>query len=201
MISAIWAYSKSFCRSIVQRHPFVTLHRPFDTRSSGDHLQIKVHDHLVRCWYQDLGDNCCGWTGTHRRDHLVAQVPPASWVPICEDMVVIADCVGFYAAYHQSTEPHLKGVPVVALSNNDGCIIALSPEAKALRAVRCSAWYMVQEDHEAKGLKAFSSDHREYQAMNKRLMKIMARYVPRLETYSIDECWMYLGEWTISKRA
>ncbi|UEG51359.1 Y-family DNA polymerase [Mucilaginibacter daejeonensis] len=108
-------------------------------------------------------------------------------------MVAIADCVGFYAAYHQSTEPHLKGAPVVALSNNDGCIIALSPEAKALGAVRCSAWYMVQEEYEAKGFRAFSSNYREYQAMNKRLMKIMARYVPRLETYSIDECWMDLA--------
>ena len=107
-------------------------------------------------------------------------------------MVAIADCVGFYAAYHQSTEPWLQGVPVVALSNNDGCIIALSPEAKALGATRTGAWFIVQEEYEAKGMKAFSSNYREYAAMNKRIMKILARYVPRLETYSIDECWLDL---------
>jgi DNA polymerase V len=107
-------------------------------------------------------------------------------------MVAIADCVGFYAAWHQSTEPWLQGKPVVALSNNDGCIIALSPEAKALGATRTGAWFKVQEEYEAMGMKAFSSNYREYAAMNKRIMKILARYVPKLETYSIDECWMDL---------
>src|ERR1700712_805135 len=107
-------------------------------------------------------------------------------------MVAIADCVGFYAAWHQSVEPWLQGVPVVALSNNDGCIIALSPEAKALGATRTGAWFLVQEEFEAKGMRAFSSNYREYQAMNKRIMNILARYVPRLETYSIDECWLDL---------
>ena len=105
-------------------------------------------------------------------------------------MVAIADCVGFYAAYHQSTEPWLQGVPVVALSNNDGCIIALSPEAKALGATRTGAWYLVREEYEAQGMRAFSSNYREYQAMNKRIMKILARHVPKVETYSIDECFM-----------
>ena len=69
-------------------------------------------------------------------------------------------------------------------------MIALSPEAKALGASRTMAWFLVQEKYEALGMKAFSSNYREYQAMNKRIMKILARYVPRLETYSIDECWM-----------
>ena len=105
-------------------------------------------------------------------------------------MVAIADCVGFYAAWHQSVEPWLVGVPTVSLSNNDGCMIALSPEAKALGASRAMPWFKVQQEYEAKGMKAFSSNYREYQAMNKRIMNILARYVPRLETYSIDECWM-----------
>jgi DNA polymerase V len=108
-------------------------------------------------------------------------------------MVGIADCVGFYAAWHQGTEPWLAGQPVVVLSNNDGCIIALSPEAKAIGATRCAAWFMVQEEYMAKGMKAFSSNYREYQAMNKRIMNILARYVPRIETYSIDECWIDLA--------
>jgi DNA polymerase V len=107
-------------------------------------------------------------------------------------MVAIADCVGFYAAWHQSTEPHLQGKPVVVLSNNDGCMIALSPEAKALGASRTQAWYLVQEEFEAQGMVPFSSNYREYQAMNKRLMKIIARFVPKVETYSIDECWLDL---------
>ena len=105
-------------------------------------------------------------------------------------MVAIADCVGFYAAWHQSVEPWLQGIPVAALSNNDGCIIALSPEAKAIGATRCGAWHLVQAQFEPLGLKVFSSNYREYQAMNKRIMKIIARFVPQLETYSIDECWM-----------
>jgi DNA polymerase V len=105
-------------------------------------------------------------------------------------MVAIADCVGFYAAWHQSVEPCLQGIPVAALSNNDGCIIACSPEAKAIGVTRCGAWHLVQAQFEPLGLKVFSSNYREYQAMNKRVMKILARFVPQLETYSIDECWM-----------
>lgn len=105
-------------------------------------------------------------------------------------MVAIADCVGFYAAWHQSTEPWLQGVPVVSLSNNDGCMIALSPEAKALGASRTEPWHFVMDKYVPLGMVAYSSNYREYQAMNKRLMKILARFVPRLETYSIDECWM-----------
>src|SRR6202012_5381621 len=108
-------------------------------------------------------------------------------------MVAIADCVGFYAAWHQSTEPHLQGKPVVVLSNNDGCMIALSPEAKALGATRTEAWYLVEEKYVSQGMVAYSSNYREYQAMNKRIMKIIARYVPKVETYSIDECWLDLS--------
>ncbi|MBS0174313.1 MAG: Y-family DNA polymerase [Nitrospira sp.] len=104
-------------------------------------------------------------------------------------MFALVDCNNFYASCEIAWRPHLRGRPVVVLSNNDGCAIARSPEAKALGIK------MGQPAHELRdlvrsGLVMCSANFTLYGDMSRRVVAILREQVPRLEVYSVDECFL-----------
>lgn len=90
--------------------------------------------------------------------------------------------------------PDLTGKPVVVLSNNDGCVIARSEEAKALGYKMGDPFYQVKEKLEAEGVAIFSSNHTLYGSLSNRVMSMLSHYSPRIDQYSIDESFFEADE-------
>lgn len=104
-------------------------------------------------------------------------------------MFALVDVNSFYASCESAFRPDLKGKPVVVLSNNDGCVIASSAEAKAL-GVNMGAPYFKQKDlFRRYGVFCFSSNYELYADMSSRVMSILEELSPRVEMYSIDEAF------------
>lgn len=97
------------------------------------------------------------------------------------------DANSFYASCERLFRPDLRTKPVVVLSNNDGCIVALTREAKALGLKRGTPLFQVRDIVEKNEVAVFSSNYELYQSMSDRVASIIARSVPELERYSIDE--------------
>ena len=105
----------------------------------------------------------------------------------------LADANSFYASAEQVFRPELIGKPVVVLSNNDGGVIAQSKEAKALHVIyMCKPWFEIQEEARRFGTTAFSSNYELYANMSSRFMDTLRTFSPRIEVYSIDECFVDL---------
>lgn len=102
-------------------------------------------------------------------------------------MIALADCNNFYCSCERVFRPDLVGKPVVVLSNNDGCIIARSEEAKALGYKMGDPFYQMKEKLEAEGVAIFSSNYTLYGSLSNRVMSMLSHYSPRLDQYSIDE--------------
>ena len=102
----------------------------------------------------------------------------------------LADCNNFYCSCERVFRPDLNGKPVVVLSNNDGCVIARSNEAKALGLKMGDPFYQVKEILEKDNVSVFSSNYTLYGDMSKRVMSLLSRYTPRLDQYSIDEAFL-----------
>ena len=77
-------------------------------------------------------------------------------------MFALVDCNSFYASCERVFRPDLKDKPVVVLSNNDGCVVALSKEAKKLGIKMCDPWYQIESSYTKKGGYAFSSNYELY---------------------------------------
>jgi DNA polymerase V len=107
--------------------------------------------------------------------------------------VALVDCNNFYASCERVFQPDLRGVPVVVLSNNDGCVIARSNEAKALGIAMGEPWHKVRERVDTRLLRMRSSNYTLYGDMSARVMRILATFTPELEFYSIDEAFLGLG--------
>lgn len=105
----------------------------------------------------------------------------------------LVDCNSFYASCEQAFNPALWGKPVVVLSNNDGNIIARSKEAKALGVGMGEPFFMERKKIEEYGVHVFSSNYALYGDMSNRVRKVFARFTPRIEFYSIDECFLDLS--------
>jgi DNA polymerase V len=108
-------------------------------------------------------------------------------------MFAIADCNNFYASCERVFQPYLNGKPVVVLSNNDGCIIARSDEAKALGVAMGAPYFKIEQFLRQEGVAVFSSNYALYGDMSQRVMSILAGFSPRSEVYSIDECFLDLA--------
>jgi len=108
-------------------------------------------------------------------------------------MFGLIDCNNFYASCERVFNPSLNGVPVVVLSNNDGCIIARSAEAKALGVPMGEPAYKAKDLMEKYNMKIFSSNYTLYGDMSKRVMTTIASLVPDIEIYSIDEAFLDLA--------
>ena len=102
------------------------------------------------------------------------------------------DCNNFYASCERVFNPALNGKPIVVLSNNDGCVIARSNEAKALGIKMGVPAYQIKDDIQKYGISVFSSNYTLYGDMSGRVMSILAEQVPEMEVYSIDEAFLNL---------
>lgn len=102
-------------------------------------------------------------------------------------MIALADCNNFYCSCERVFRPDLVGKPVVVLSNNDGCIIARSEEAKTLGYKMGDPFYQMKEKLEAEGVAIFSSNYTLYGSLSNRVMSMLSHYSPQLDQYSIDE--------------
>lgn len=109
-------------------------------------------------------------------------------------MQAVADCNNFYVSCERVFRPDLIGRPVVVLSNNDGCVVALSNEAKAMGIRRGDAYFKIRREAEQAGVVAFSGNHQLYGDMSERVMTILRSIVPKVETYSVDEAFLTFPE-------
>jgi DNA polymerase V len=107
--------------------------------------------------------------------------------------IALVDCNNFYASCERVFQPELRGVPLVVLSNNDGCVIARSNEAKALGIAMGEPWHVVRERIGERDLRMRSSNYTLYGDMSARVMRVLAGFAPDLEFYSIDEAFLALG--------
>lgn len=105
-------------------------------------------------------------------------------------MFALVDCNNFYASCQRVFEPHLRNKPVVILSNNDGCVIARSNEAKALGIPMGAPAFEFKQLFEAKNVFVYSSNYALYGDMSSRVMNILTTYTPEIEIYSIDEAFL-----------
>ena len=104
----------------------------------------------------------------------------------------LIDCNAFYVSCERVFSPKLNNKPVVALSNNDGCIIARSKEAKALGIKMGVPLFKVKDIVERENVIVFSSNYTLYADMSRRVMNIISEFTPSIEVYSIDEAFIEL---------
>jgi len=105
-------------------------------------------------------------------------------------MYALVDCNNFYVSCERLFNPKLEGRPVIVLSNNDGCAVSRSDEAKALGIEMATPAFMAREIIEKNNVAVFSSNYTLYGDISDRVMKTFESFVPRLEIYSIDEAFL-----------
>lgn len=106
--------------------------------------------------------------------------------------IALIDVNNFYVSCERVFQPRLEGVPVVVLSNNDGCVVARSAEVKALGVAMGMPWHKMQDIAKEHGILALSSNYTLYGDMSRRVMNVLAQFSPDQEVYSIDECFLDL---------
>ncbi len=104
-------------------------------------------------------------------------------------MLALVDCNNFYASCERVFRPSLNGKPIVVLSNNDGCVIARSNEAKPFIPMGAPA-FKFKEAFEKHDIQVFSSNFPLYGDMSQRVMRTLSEFAPRMEIYSIDEAFL-----------
>jgi DNA polymerase V len=109
-----------------------------------------------------------------------------------EKLFALVDCNNFYASCERVFNPALRHKPVVVLSNNDGCVIARSEEAKALGIRMGVPAFEIESLLSAHGVMVFSSNYALYGDFSSRVMATLAALVPSMEIYSIDEAFLDL---------
>jgi len=102
----------------------------------------------------------------------------------------LVDCESFYASCERIFRPDLKNIPIVVLSNNDGCVIARSTEAKKMGIGMGVPWFKVRDSFLKQNGQVFSSNFTFYGDISARVMNILEGFVPRIEIYSIDEAFL-----------
>ncbi|PKL84914.1 MAG: SOS mutagenesis and repair protein UmuC [Ignavibacteriae bacterium HGW-Ignavibacteriae-1] len=105
-------------------------------------------------------------------------------------MFALIDCNNFYASCERVFRPDLVGKPVVVLSNNDGCVIARSNEAKAVGIPMGAPLFEYEELLNKHNVQVFSANFALYGDMSQRVMSILEQYSPEMEIYSIDEAFL-----------
>ena len=107
-------------------------------------------------------------------------------------MYGLCDCNNFFASCERVFRPELEGRPVVVLSNNDGCVIARSNEAKALGIRMGHPYFQIRDLEKRHNVAVFSSNFNLYGDMSRRVIWTLRRMVPAAEVYSIDEAFLDL---------
>lgn len=109
-------------------------------------------------------------------------------------MYALIDCNNFYASCERVFNPSLNGKPIVVLSNNDGCVIARSNEAKELGIPMGAPAFQHKQVFEQHRVQVFSANFPLYGDMSHRVMNILSTYTPHQEIYSIDECFLDVSD-------
>ena len=109
------------------------------------------------------------------------------------DAIALIDANNFYASCEQNINPNLRNKPVVILSNNDGCIIARSPEARALKIKMGTPYFKIKEKLNKLDVAVLSSNYSLYGDMSRRLMNLLKNYCEEIEIYSIDEAFVSIS--------
>ncbi|WP_082081720.1 hypothetical protein [Methylocucumis oryzae] len=95
-----------------------------------------------------------------------------------------------YASCERVFQPKLDGQPIVILSNNDGCVIARSNEAKLLQVAMGAPYFKIERYVKQEGIAVFSSNYALYGDLSNRVMQVLSGFAPQIEVYSIDECFL-----------
>jgi DNA polymerase V len=111
-------------------------------------------------------------------------------------MFLLIDCNNFYASCERVFNPKLEGKPVVVLSNNDGCIVARSNEAKALNIDMGLPYFKIKDVLLKHDVAVLSSNYALYGDMSSRVMSILSQYSDKIEVYSIDEAFLELPDFS-----
>jgi DNA polymerase V len=114
-------------------------------------------------------------------------------------MYALVDCNNFYASCERVFQPKYNGKPVVILSNNDGCVISRSNEAKAVGVPMGISAFQIKDLIKEKKVKVFSSNYALYGDLSNRVMGILNQFSPNLELYSIDEAFLNFDGLNISE--
>ncbi len=109
-----------------------------------------------------------------------------------KQQLALVDCNNFYVSCERLFRPDLRTTPVVVLSNNDGCVVSRSNEAKAIGVRMGQPWFECKALAEEHGILALSSNYALYADLSNRVMNVLSTYSPRTEVYSIDECFVDL---------
>lgn len=107
-----------------------------------------------------------------------------------ERRFALVDCNNFYASCERVFDPRLVGMPVIVLSNNDGCVVARSAEAKALGIKMGEPFFQIEPFCKRNGVRVFSSNYTLYGDMSRRVMRVLENWAPAMEVYSIDEAFL-----------
>ena len=108
-------------------------------------------------------------------------------------MYALADCNNFFASCERVFRPELNGKPVIVLSNNDGCAVARSNEAKALGIAMGAPLFKIRDIVEKNNVAVFSSNFALYGDMSRRVQEVLREFAPAVEQYSIDEAFLDLN--------
>ena len=107
--------------------------------------------------------------------------------------IALIDCNSFYVSCERLFNPKIKNVPVVVLSNNDGCVISRSTEAKKLGIKMGEPYFKVKELVKKNNVQIFSSNYSLYGDLSRRVMKVLKGFSDKIEIYSIDEAFIDLS--------
>ena len=110
-----------------------------------------------------------------------------------DNSIALIDCNNFYASCERIFNPKLMGEPIIVLSNNDGCIITRSAEAKKLGIKMGEPYFKAKKIINKNNVKVFSSNYSLYGDISQRVMEILARFASDVEIYSIDEAFLGLN--------
>jgi len=111
-------------------------------------------------------------------------------------MFLLVDCNSFYVSCERVFNPSLNNKPIVVLSNNDGCAVALSSEAKQIGIERGAPYFKIKNLLEKNNGKAFSSNYPLYGDMSNRIMSTLKSLSPSIEIYSIDEAFLFFENYS-----
>ena len=107
--------------------------------------------------------------------------------------IAISDSANFYVSAERLFDPTLARAPVIVLSNNDGCAVARSEQAKALGIGMGAPLHLIRDVVEAHGVRVLSSNYSLYGDLSRRIVEVYQDFTPSVEVYSIDECFLDLG--------
>jgi DNA polymerase V len=109
-----------------------------------------------------------------------------------KQLFALVDVNNFYVSCERVFEPKLEDVPMVVLSNNDGCAVARSAEVKALGVKMGAPWFQIKDLAKKHGIQAYSSNYTLYGDMSGRVVEVLKKFTPNLEVYSIDESFLQI---------